>query len=232
MTYIYHISRTLLQEKISKYGHYMSGRMLDAGSGSYNRYSHFFHCNSIVRMDVKEDNNVDIVGSADDMPFKDNEFDSVLSTQVFEHLEYPEKAAAEIARVIKRGGYLLVTVPQWNELHEEPHDYWRYTCFGLKLLFERYGFSTIEYEQYGGFFSTRAQMCMRYLIDSLGLYKKKSWFVRLISFLFRMWGEVAIWFDKLDNSKSNRKHTIGWIFVFMKNADHIKSVASQFKISS
>lgn len=216
MTYIYHISRALLQEKIMSYGHYMSGRMLDAGSGSYNRYSHFFHLDSIVRMDVKEDKNVDVIGSVDEIPFKDNEFDSVFSTQVFEHLEYPEKAASEIYRVLKQGGYLLVTVPQWNELHEEPHDYWRYTCFGLKSLFERQGFLTIKYEQYGGFFSNKAQMFMRYLIDRFNLYKKENWFVRSISFLFKIWGKSAIWFDKLDNSKANRKHTIGWVFVFKK----------------
>lgn len=218
MTYIYHISRALLLEQVRKFGHYVRGRTLDAGSGSYARYKHMLSATSIVRMDIAPGPNVDVVGSADAVPFKDGEFDSVLSTQVFEHLEFPEKAAAEIYRVLKPGGHLLVTVPQWNELHEEPHDYWRYTNFGLKSLFERKGFTVVAYDQCGGYFSTLAQMRMRYLIDRFRLYSRGSWLTRPISVFFRLWGIIAIKLDKVDRSKANRKHTIGWAFVFKKNA--------------
>jgi SAM-dependent methyltransferase len=214
MVYIYQIYRTLLQEQIKIFGHYMSGHVLDAGSGSYSRYKHMLSCKSIVRMDLVAGSNVDVVSSVDSMPFQDNEFDAVLSTQVFEHLEYPEKAAAEICRVLKPGGYVLVTVPQWNELHEEPHDYWRYTRFGIKTLFERNGFSVVDYGQCGGFFSTRAQMTMRYLIDRFQLYRR--WWSRFVSPFFNMWGRCAIWLDKLDFGVANRKHAIGWCFVFKK----------------
>ncbi len=217
MSYIYHVSRFLLQEKVKKYGHYMNGHLLDAGSGSYSRYRHFFPSDTVTRMDIKSGPNVDVVGRAEKMPFKDSEFDSMLSTQVFEHLEYPEKAAAEAYRVLKPGGYLLLTVPQWNELHEEPHDYWRYTCFGIKALFERNGFSVVEYEQYGGFFATYSQILMRYLIDRGRLYERNSWLTRPISFLFRLSGSFTIWLDSLDTSMANRKHTIGWVFVLKNN---------------
>jgi SAM-dependent methyltransferase len=219
MTYIYQVSRVLLQEQVKKFGYYMNGRMLDAGSGSYARYRHLLSCKSVVRMDIKAGPNVDVIGSADTMPFKDNEFDAVLSTQVFEHLEYPEKATTEIFRVLKLGGHVLITVPQWNELHEEPHDYWRYTCFGLKALFERNGFSVVAYEQCGGFFSTRTQMGIRYLIDRFQLYRR--WWSRPISTLFHIWGSVAICLDRLDTSVANRKHTIGWTFVFKKNKKQV-----------
>lgn len=214
MTYIYHPSRILLQDQIKKYGTYVRGKVLDAGSGSYSRYKHLLKCDSIVRMDIAQGPNVDVVGRAERLPFGDDEFDAVLSTQVFEHLEYPEKAASEISRVLKPGGFLLITVPQWNELHEEPHDYWRFTCFGLKSLFERNGFLTVAYDQYGGFFSTCAQMGMRYLIDRFELYRR--FWGRLASIIFHIWGTLAIWLDKLDHSKANRKHTIGWVFVFKK----------------
>jgi ubiquinone/menaquinone biosynthesis C-methylase UbiE len=158
--------------------------------------------------------NVDVVGSVEEMPFSDNEFDSILSTQVLEHVEYPEKAASEMCRVLKEGGHVLATVPQWNELHEEPHDFWRYTCFGMKSLFERNGFKVIAFEQTGGFFCNRAKMSMRYLVDRFDLYNK-SW-SRLISLSFHVWSKTAIWLDAHDRSAANRKHTIGWIFVFQK----------------
>ena len=224
MAYIYHISRNLLQQSVAKFGHHLTGRMLDAGSGSYSRYKHLLSATSIVRMDIEPGPNVDVVGSAHAMPFKDGEFNSVLSTQVFEHLEYPEKSAAEICRVLKPGGFALITVPQWNELHEEPHDYWRYTSFGLKSLFERNGFTVVAYDQCGGFFSTRAQMSMRYLIDRFQLYRR--WWCRPVSILFRVWGEWAIGLDKFDASVANRKHAIGWAFVFKKR-DRNANVAAE-----
>ncbi len=214
MAYIYHLSRALLQPQVKKFDHYMSGRVLDAGCGTYSRYA-LPSAASVVRMDIAVGQNVDVVGSVDAMPVKDGEFDSVFSTQVFEHLEYPEKAAREMCRVLKAGGHHLVTAPQWNELHEEPHDYWRYTCFGLTSLFERNGFSVVAYEQSGGFFTTRAQMGQRYLIDRFQLYTR-TW-SRLASIFFRVWGTCAIWLDAHDTSVANRKHAIGWVFVFKKN---------------
>ncbi len=214
MTYIYNISRVLLQQQIAKFGHYVHGRVLDAGSGSYSRYKHLFSSDVVTRLDIVEGLNVDIVGSVEKMPFLDKEFDSILSTQVLEHVEYPEKAVAEMYRVLKVGGCVLVTVPQWNELHEEPYDFWRYTRFGMESLFKRNGFSVVEYAQIGGFFSNRAKMGMRYLIDRFHLYDCS--FSRIVSAFFHLWSLLAMWLDKHDTSVANRKHTIGWVFVFKK----------------
>ena len=156
MTYIYHVSRTLLQEKISKYGHYMSGRMLDAGSGSYNRYSHFFHCNSIVRMDVKEGNNVDIVGSADDMPFKDNEFDGIWAVNSLLHIDknkFP-KVIAELSRILKPDGLLYVRVKEGEDegmvIESHYNNEARFFSFWKKdellPIFEKY-FSLVKFDR-------------------------------------------------------------------------------------
>ncbi len=214
MAYIYNISRVLMQEQIKKMGPYIKGKVLDAGSGSYSRYSHLFSAESVVRLDMVEGKNVDVVGNVEQMPFSDGEFDSILSTQVLEHVEYPEKAVAEMFRVLKTGGHVLITVPQWNELHEEPHDFWRYTRFGLESLFGRNGFDVVEYAQVGGFFSTRMKMTSRYLIDRFNLYNR--FYTRVASVLFHLWGALAILLDKHDTSVANRRHTINWVFVFRK----------------
>jgi hypothetical protein len=116
--------------------------------------------------------------------------------------------------VLKPGGHVLVTAPQWNELHEEPHDYWRYTRYGLEALFERNGFETVVRDQRGGYFATRAQMRMRYLIDRLGLHR--HWWGKIFSAVFKVYGKAAIGLDRLDRSAANRKHAIGWAFVFKK----------------
>ncbi len=212
---IFQPERTLLRKQIATYSHYITGRVLDVGGGELLRYKNLFSYDRYTCMDVYKGAGVDVIGSADNIPFEDKAFDSIVCTQVFEHLAFPEKSAQEISRVLRKGGHLLITVPQWNELHSEPHDYWRYTRFGISALFERNGFETIEYEQRGGFYTNLAQMRTRFMIDKYDLYHK-PFIGRCMSKLFKLYGSIAIWRDTHDQSIANRKHTIGWCFVFRK----------------
>lgn len=213
--YVYQVDRVLLQEQVRKASNSLRGKTLNVGSGSFERYALPESVTEYVRMDIAPGPNVDVVGRAERIPFPDASFDSVLSTQVFEHVEEPERAAAEIARVLTAGGVTVVTVPQWNELHEEPHDYWRYTRYGLQALFERYGFELVSMEQRGGYYAVRAQMGMRFAMDKYRLHDHPV-LGRLVSRFFKCTGTIAIWRDRHDPSPANRKHTIGWCAVFKK----------------
>ena len=133
----------------------------------------------------------------------------------FEHLKHPQKSAQEVYRVLKKGGHILVTAPQINELHEEPNDFFRYTKYGLSVVFEDAGFSVVESVQRGGFFTVIAQLKIRYLIDKMQLYKKPV-FGRVISKFLAVYGLVMLWLDKIDTGSANKKHTLGWCFVFKK----------------
>jgi SAM-dependent methyltransferase len=214
--YIYQPDRALLAAQIKKAAHYITGRVLDVGCGPHSRYEHFFKdAASYVRMDISPGEGVDIVGSADSIPCEDTSFDSVVSTQVFEHLEFPAESAAEIFRVLKPGGYALITVPQWNEMHEEPHDYFRYTRFGLESLFARAGFEVVEMEKRGGYRTTLAQVRTRYYLDRYRLHSRPvlGWLAR---YAFALYGKQAVWRDERDTSPANAKHAIGWCAVFKK----------------
>jgi len=167
-------------------------------------------------MDIEKSENIDVVGSAESIPFEDETFDSIVCTQVFEHLKNPQKAAAEISRVLKKGGSCLLTVPQVNELHSEPNDYFRYTKFGLEEIFSKAGLDILEYSQRGGFFTLLAQLKIRYCIDRFNLYQR-IW-GRLASKVFQLYGKVMMLLDKIDKSKANRRHTIGWCFVLRKKS--------------
>jgi len=213
--YIFQPDRYLLDKQIKATGKYISGKVLDVGAGEFNRYSGYFKYTEFVRMDPRHTKHADVVGSADNIPLPDNSFDSVVCTQVFEHLEFPEKSAMEIYRVLKPGGHLLVTVPQMNELHEEPFDFFRYTKFGLISLFGRAGFETVLVDQRGGYYSTIAQMKIRYMIDRFHLYENKI-VGKLFAPFCKMYGRFSIFLDTLDRSTANQKHTIGWCILLKK----------------
>jgi SAM-dependent methyltransferase len=97
-----------------------------------------------LRADVLADLNLPL-------PFADGSVDSVVSLSVMEHLAEPQAFLAEAARVLRPGGTMLVQVPfQWR-VHEAPHDYFRFTRFGLERLFARAGFADVAVEATTGF---------------------------------------------------------------------------------
>jgi SAM-dependent methyltransferase len=100
----------------------------------------------------------DIVASADSIPIRDGAFDAVLLTQVLEHVPEPASVLAELHRILTKGGTLYLTVPLVWELHELPHDYYRYTSEGLRHLLETAGFTSVEVEPRNDCFTTLAQL--------------------------------------------------------------------------
>jgi SAM-dependent methyltransferase len=137
-------------------------RVLDAGAGDAPYRELFAHCEyrtSDWSNSVHEGGRTaDVVASLDALPLPDGELDAVLNTQVLEHVADPQAVLNELARVLAPGGELWLTVPLVNELHEEPHDYFRYTPYGLTTLFERAGLDVVSIEPLTGFYSTLAML--------------------------------------------------------------------------
>ena len=96
-------------------------------------------------------------------PFEQSIFDSVLCSQVLEHVFTPIDFLNEINRVMKDGGTLLLTVPfVWDE-HEQPYDFARYSSFGLKYMLEETGFEILEHEKLCDNLSVVAQIINIYV---------------------------------------------------------------------
>lgn len=83
------------------------------------------------------------------LPFDDGSFDHVLCTEVLEHVADPLAFLADLRRVLRQKGTLILTVPWSARLHHLPHDYGRLTRFGLIALLGKAGFSHITIEERG-----------------------------------------------------------------------------------
>lgn len=84
------------------------------------------------------------------LPFADREFDTVILSDVLEHIARPQGLCDEIARILAPGGTLLLNVPFLYQLHERPYDFYRYTEHGLRHLLEASGLRIASLEPIGG----------------------------------------------------------------------------------
>ena len=138
---------------------HLRGRVLDIGCGEKSkRYLVGDKVTEYVGLDhegsVHDRSNVDLVGTAYRIPQLDESYDGVVCTAVLEHLEEPKAALIESLRVLKRGGHAIYTVPLFWHLHEEPRDFYRYTKYGLRHLFEAAGYEVVEITAASGFWIT------------------------------------------------------------------------------
>ena len=154
-------SRIAVQAMIEPYramiGEHARGRMLDLGCGDVPYYPWYRErVSAITCVDWSAslhgrshvDREVDLNG---ELPFAAESFDTVLLADVLEHIAAPGLLLREIARVLSPGGKLLITVPFLYQVHEAPHDYFRYTEFALTRLCSDAGFASTEVQAYGGY---------------------------------------------------------------------------------
>ncbi|MCR4283788.1 MAG: class I SAM-dependent methyltransferase [Parcubacteria group bacterium] len=214
MAVIFQPDRILLKEQIKKYRDHIKGIVLDAGAGGFDRYSELFSFEKYLKLDIDEANNPDVIGSVEDIPLPDNSVDSIVSMQVLGDVENLDKAILEFHRVLKPRGAILVTESLISAIHDEPVDFWRFTDFLLKNLFEKNGFEIVLIEARGGFFASVTQSIIRYLIDRLDLYN--NFLGKILRFPISIFGRIMLWIDRRDRSKASLRQTMGWCLVAVK----------------
>jgi SAM-dependent methyltransferase len=132
------------------------GRLLDMGCGQvplYDTYRDLVSENICIDwlntacVNPYLDYTVDLTGV---LPFEIGSFDTVLLTDVLEHIPEPTHLMSEIARILRPGGKLILGVPFFYWLHEVPHDYYRYTEFALRRFCQLSGLRVIDIVAYGG----------------------------------------------------------------------------------
>lgn len=187
-------------------------RVLDAGAGE-GQYKRFFSRVRYTGVDLGIGDQawnyreLDTVADLGALPFADGTFDACVNIVTLEHVRDPGRVLCELGRTLRKGGRLLLVAPHEWEEHQQPHDYYRYTRFGLRHLLEQAGFRQIEVQPVGGFF----RLLGRRLLNALQFFPGPAAVVWLL--FFAPAGMVVPLLDPLDR---RRHFTLGFISTAQK----------------
>jgi SAM-dependent methyltransferase len=187
-------------------------RVLDAGAGEA-QYAGLFARHRYVAIDLGIGDaswnyrKLDCIADLAALPLRTGSCDACVNIVTLEHVRDPARVLMELARALKPGGRILLIVPHEWEVHQQPHDYYRYTRHGVRYLLESAGFGAIRIEPVGGFF----RLLSRRLWNGLQFFPGASIVVGAI--LFAPLALVLPWFDGLDRQ---RNFTLGYICTAQK----------------
>jgi SAM-dependent methyltransferase len=121
----------------------MRGLVLDVGGGRAAAHDTAWHPDvRRIRIDLSATHRPTLQGDAARLPFTDGSFDGAVMFEVLEHVPDPAAAAAEVMRVLRSGGTLLGSAPFVSPIHGDPHDYFRFSAEGLRVVLR--GFSDVQ----------------------------------------------------------------------------------------
>ena len=122
------------------------GIVLDVGS-KFLPYKKYIPHTKYMTLDIDKDSNPDICCDLHKVKWKSNYFDTVIATNVVEHLHTPQKALDEIYRILKPGGVCILSVPFIYPYHPGPKDYYRFSRDALNHLLKK--FKEVEIRHHG-----------------------------------------------------------------------------------
>ena len=193
-------------------------RVLDAGSGE-GQYRHHFARQRYSGVDLAvgdatwDYSQVDAFADLTALPFRAATFDAAVHLVTIEHLREPGRAMAEIARALAPGAPLLVAAPHEWEVHQAPHDYFRYTRYGLAYILEQAGFEVGEMRAAGGYF----RLLARRLLNGLQFFTGGvRWLLFLPAAILLL--PPALILPLLDALDRDRNFTLGYLCTARKRA--------------
>jgi SAM-dependent methyltransferase len=186
-------------------------RVLDAGAGEgkyANEFVRQLYCGVDLAIGDAAWNysRLDVVADLAALPFSDAAFDAALHIVTIEHLPEPAAALREMARTLKPGKFLVLAAPHEWEVHQAPHDYFRYTRHGLNYLLDNAGFDALEIRPAGGYF----RLLARRLLNGLQFFTGGArWLLFLPAALLLI--PPALILPFLDSLDRDRNFTLGYI---------------------
>ncbi len=202
----YYLHFRSLFSDLEKASRFATGRLLDIGCGN-KPYETMFEgkISEYVGCDIVQssERRADVICPATLIPLKDASFDTILCTQVIEHVADHRALLQEAHRLLRCGGVLILSGPMYWPLHEEPYDYFRFTKYGFSSILENAGFRVHSIESNGG----KWAVCGQVLIHTLqGTRLNRRIIIELINRLFSF----------LDDRRRTYSNTMNYVIVALK----------------
>ena len=188
--------------------------VLNVGCGTVRRFE---HSGRYLATDLRVLPHVDFASDAARLPIADHSVDTVISLELLEHVPRPSAVVDELARILKPGGTVFVSVPSTVPRHDD-HDYWRYTAEGLKQLCSP-AFGSGEVKVFGGTFEALGYLASYYLALVLHV-------LRLPSRTFgRFFPSIGHWLDERNHwsTSTTALHTLAFDLLFVGTKEAAES---------
>lgn len=213
--YLLHFE-SAIEDSVSRFAGALpaASRVLDAGAGELS-HARYFERHTYVAIDLAvgdatwDYGKLDAIADLTALPFRADSFDAAINIVTLEHVREPGCALREIERTLAPGGQLLLIAPHEWEVHQSPHDYFRYTRHGLAYLFDKAGFDEYSIEPVGGYF----RLCSRRLLNGLQFFPG-PWFFLAALFL----APPALIMPLFDSLDRERNFTLGYICIAKKRS--------------
>ncbi len=212
----YYLGTTYRRKKLDKYlnsnKYYFRGKVLDIGGGRKRGSFVPPRTSKWIFADITPELKPDVICNVENMKFNDNTFDTIKATELFEHVQKPEKGIKECYRVLKKNNYFIVSMPFVYPIHGDPYDYQRWTKHKWIDITKQVGFKVEKIISIGYFFTILADMLKR-LNKSLPLP------LRIMGYMFYPTLDIVVTLDNLNIVSKNKilnTYTTGYLIVLKK----------------
>lgn len=170
-----------LINEIKKNASHAKGILLDVGCGTCPFEKYFLnHVEKYLKHEhpssIKTGIQYDYLSELPKINANDKTFDTVVSFSVLEHVSEPFETIKEFKRILKDNGIFIISVPQYWHLHDEPHDYLRFTKHVLIEKINEAGFEISYIKELGKSFSLVGQAFCNAIILHFDLNHVKNIF--------------------------------------------------------
>jgi hypothetical protein len=209
--------RMLLFRQMTAIKEFVRGAVIDVG-GFNNRYKSFLNFDSWVNANLPGVQGADLEIDLTKTHSMESQYDTVICNQVIGDIANPFHGVNELLRLAKPGGHVILTESFFNESHDEPYDFFRFTVHGAKALVEasRIPHEIVYLDRRGGFFSVMAQQVNRLAIEITRPEKRGSLVRAVVGVFLKVMTRLGVGLDGLIKNPAYYKWYLGWIMVVRK----------------
>lgn len=193
------------------------GRLADLGCGNvpfYHVYKNYVTENICVDWSdtIHKNEFLDVICDLNEpLPLASAQFDTLIVSDVLEHIANPEITWAEMTRILKPGGRILLSVPFLYKIHEAPYDYHRYTEFALRKFAEKNNLRVHELHACGGLPEVLTDIYAKNLVKLPFLGKSLAVFIQWLCWTF-----IHTGYGRKVSSRTSKTYPLAYFMIAEK----------------